>query len=59
MHHAPTTAGTKFLMDASSEERLDYFLTRAMECEEIMDVCSGQNKWGMMKLILLVNRSMT
>ena len=35
MHHAPTTAENQFLMDASSEELLDYFLSRAMECEDI------------------------
>lgn len=35
MHHAPTAAEAKYLVDARSEEKLDYFLSRAMECEEI------------------------
>lgn len=35
MHHAPTPGETKFLAEVSSEEKLDYFLTRAMECEEV------------------------
>ena len=35
MHHAPTAGETRFLADASAEEKLDYFLARAMECEEV------------------------
>lgn len=46
MHHAPTAAEAKFLMDASSEERLDYFLNRAMECEEIWGL-SNVSGWVM------------
>jgi hypothetical protein len=46
MHHAPTSAETKFLIDSSSEERLDYFLTRAMECEEIWGL-SNVSGWLM------------
>jgi len=44
MHHAPTSAETKFLMDASSEELLDYFITRAMECEDIWGL-SNASGW--------------
>jgi len=35
MHHAPTAGESKFLAEASAEEKLDYFLSRAMECEDI------------------------
>ena len=35
MHTAPTIAESSFLENASAEERLEYFLTRSMECEEV------------------------
>ena len=35
MHHAPTAAEFNLLENATNEETLEYFLTRAMECEEI------------------------
>lgn len=46
MHHAPTSAEAKFLIDASSEELLSYFLTRAMESEEIWGL-SNASGWIM------------
>jgi hypothetical protein len=41
MHHAPTAAEFNLLENANHEERLDYFLTRAMECEEIWGLSKG------------------
>jgi len=35
MHLAPTTTEFQFLEDANSEDRLNYFLTRSMECEDV------------------------
>ncbi len=46
MHHAPTAAEAKFLIDASDEELLDYFVTRAMECEEVWGL-SSVSGWSM------------
>jgi hypothetical protein len=46
MHHAPTTAETKLLEGATSAELLDYFLTRAMECEEVWGL-SNASGWVM------------
>jgi hypothetical protein len=44
MHHAPTITEAKLLEDASTEELLDYFLTRAMECEDIWGL-SNASGW--------------
>lgn len=44
MHLAPTTTEFELLEKASHEERLDYFLTRAMECEEIWGL-SNSSGW--------------
>ena len=46
MHHAPTSAEAKFLLDAGFQEQLDYFLSRAMECEEIWGL-SNASGWVM------------
>ena len=44
MHHAPTATEFKILETASNEERLDYFLTRAMECEDVWGL-SNASGW--------------
>jgi len=46
MHYAPTLSEADFLMGASPQELLDYFLTRAMECEEIWGL-SNASGWVM------------
>ena len=46
MHHAPTSTELNILSKASNEERLDYFLTRAMESEEVWGL-SNQSGWVM------------
>jgi len=46
MHHAPTAAEANFLVDASPEELLDYFITRSMECEDIWGL-SNASGWVM------------
>jgi hypothetical protein len=46
MHQAPTSAETKLLQGATPAELLDYFLTRAMECEEIWGL-SNASGWVM------------
>lgn len=46
MHHAPTPAEANFLVDTSSQELLDYFLTRSMECEDIWGL-SNDSGWVM------------
>lgn len=46
MHHAPTPTELIILSNASNEERLDYFLTRAMESEEVWGL-SNESGWVM------------
>jgi hypothetical protein len=46
MHHAPTPTELIILANASNEERLDYFLTRAMESEEVWGL-SNESGWVM------------
>lgn len=46
MHHAPTSAEAELLNDASSDELLQYFLTRAMESEELWGL-SNASGWIM------------
>lgn len=46
MHHAPTPTELIILAKASNEERLDYFLTRAMESEEVWGL-SNESGWVM------------
>lgn len=40
MHHAPTPMEFEALVNATNPERLDYFLTRAMESEEVWGLCN-------------------
>lgn len=46
MHQAPTLAEVNLLKGATPQELLDYFLTRAMECEEVWGL-SNASGWVM------------
>lgn len=46
MHYAPTQSELTALEEATSAERLDYFLTRAMEAEEVWGLSNGRG-WAM------------
>lgn len=39
MHYEPTPSELLYLDSMSGEERLDYFITRSMECEEVWRLC--------------------
>lgn len=46
MHQAPTATEADLLKNATTQERLDYFLTRAMECEDVWGL-SNASGWVM------------
>jgi len=46
MHYAPTQNELSLLNDATPAERLDYFLTRAIEAEEVWSLRNGLG-WAM------------
>lgn len=46
MHHAPTQSERAFLDDADPTERLEYFLTHALEAEEVWSLRNGLD-WAM------------
>ena len=49
MHYAPTPGELSALNDATPAERLNYFLTRAMEAEEVWSLSNGLG-WAITEL---------